>query len=162
MTTPLGQEIVPLESEDQGSSTDCISSLLILEPWESLKHAEFVNYFFFLFLKFDWFIFGCVWSLLLCGFPLVAACGLLPAVASLAEHVLRGYVDFSSCGFSASESNSIASVHRLSRSTACGIFPDQGSNLCPLHWQADPLPLRQQESTVNYFPDGNKTALCQL
>ena len=20
---------------------------------------------------------------------------------------------------------------------ACGIFPDQGSNLCPLHWQAD-------------------------
>lgn len=21
--------------------------------------------------------------------------------------------------------------------TACGIFPDQQSNLCPLHWQAD-------------------------
>ena len=24
-------------------------------------------------------------------------------------------------------------------STACGIFPDQGSNLCLLHWQADSL-----------------------
>ena len=26
-------------------------------------------------------------------------------------------------------------AHRLSCSTTCGIFPDQGSNLCPLHWQ---------------------------
>ena len=25
----------------------------------------------------------------------------------------------------------------LSCSVACGIFPDQGSNPCPLHWQAD-------------------------
>ena len=31
--------------------------------------------------------------------------------------------------------------HRLSCSTAWGIFPDQGSNPCPLHWQADSLPL---------------------
>ena len=29
----------------------------------------------------------------------------------------------------------------LSCSTACGIFPDQGSNPGPLHWQADSLPL---------------------
>ena len=28
-------------------------------------------------------------------------------------------------------------VHGLSCPTACGIFPDQGSNPCPLHWQAD-------------------------
>ena len=27
-------------------------------------------------------------------------------------------------------------AHGLSCSTACGIFPDQGSNPCPLHWQA--------------------------
>ena len=27
--------------------------------------------------------------------------------------------------------------YRLSCPVACGIFPDQGSNLCPLHWQAD-------------------------
>ena len=26
---------------------------------------------------------------------------------------------------------------RLSCSASCGIFPNQGSNLCPLHWQAD-------------------------
>ena len=32
---------------------------------------------------------------------------------------------------------SVVMVHRLSYSAACGIFPDQGSNLCPLLWQAD-------------------------
>ena len=33
-------------------------------------------------------------------------------------------------------------AHRPSRFAACGIFPDQGSNPCPLHWQADSQPLR--------------------
>ena len=28
-------------------------------------------------------------------------------------------------------------VAGLSCPAACGIFPDQGSNPCPLHWQAD-------------------------
>ena len=32
---------------------------------------------------------------------------------------------------------SVVVVHGFSCSVACGIFPDQGSNLCPLHWQAD-------------------------
>ena len=27
-------------------------------------------------------------------------------------------------------------VHGLNCPMACGIFPDQGLNLCPLHWQA--------------------------
>ena len=37
-------------------------------------------------------------------------------------------------------------AHRPSCSVACGIFPDQGSNPCPLHWQADSQPLRHQGS----------------
>ena len=32
---------------------------------------------------------------------------------------------------------SVVVVHGLSCSTVCGIFLDQGSNPCPLHWQAD-------------------------
>ena len=32
---------------------------------------------------------------------------------------------------------SVVVAHGPSCSTACGIFPDQGSNPCPLHWQAD-------------------------
>ena len=49
-------------------------------------------------------------------------CGLLIAVASLiAEHRLWARW-FTSCHA------------RLSYCVACGIFPDQGSNSCPLHW----------------------------
>ena len=37
-------------------------------------------------------------------------------------------------------------------SVACGIFPDQGLNPCPLHWQADSQPLRHQGSpTLTFF-----------
>ena len=32
---------------------------------------------------------------------------------------------------------SVVLAHGPSCSAACGIFPDQGSNPCPLHWQAD-------------------------
>ncbi|KAJ8790918.1 hypothetical protein J1605_021012 [Eschrichtius robustus] len=37
-------------------------------------------------------------------------------------------------------------AHGPSCSAACGIFPDQGLNPCPLHWQADSQPLRHQGS----------------
>ena len=37
-------------------------------------------------------------------------------------------------------------AHGPSCSAACGIFPDQGSNPCPVHWQADSQPLRHQGS----------------
>ena len=43
----------------------------------------------------------------------------------------------SSCGSQALECSSVVVAHGLSCSMACGIFPDQGSNLCPLHWQVD-------------------------
>ena len=38
--------------------------------------------------------------------------------------------------------------HRLSCSITCGIFLDQESNLCPLHWQVDSYPLCHQESPI--------------
>ena len=41
---------------------------------------------------------------------------------------------------------SVVVAHEPSCSVACGIFPDQGSNLHPLHWQADSPPLRHQGS----------------
>ena len=42
----------------------------------------------------------------------------------------------SSCGVQALE-HRLSSCGGLSCSTACGILPDQGSNPCLLHWQAD-------------------------
>ena len=40
-----------------------------------------------------------------------------------------------STGFGARAS--VVAVHRLSCPALCGICPEQGLNLCPLHWQAD-------------------------
>ena len=67
------------------------------------------------------------------GYSLVAARGLLIAVASLvAEHGLEGAWA------------SVVVAHRLSCPEACGISLDQGSNLHVLHWQADSYPLHHQ------------------
>ena len=58
-----------------------------------------------------------------------SSCGewglLFIAVASLVvEHGLQS-------------TGSVVVAQGLSCSAACGTFPDQGTNLCPLHWQAD-------------------------
>ena len=64
----------------------------------------------------------------------IAVHGPLTIAASLvAEHRLR-------------RAGSVIVAHGPSCSTACGNFPDQGSNPCPLHWQADSQPLRHQGS----------------
>ena len=47
---------------------------------------------------------------------------------------------------------SVIVAHGPSCSVACGIFPDRGSNPCPLHWQADSQPLRHQGSpSLDHF-----------
>ena len=46
---------------------------------------------------------------------------------------------------------SVVVAHGPSRSEACGILPDQGSNPCPLHWQADSQPLHHQGSLYGVF-----------
>ena len=46
---------------------------------------------------------------------------------------------------------SVVVAYGPSCSAACGIFPDQGSNPCPLHWQADSQPLRHQGSPIHLF-----------
>ena len=43
---------------------------------------------------------------------------------------------------------SVVVAHGPSCSAACGIFPDQGSNPCALHWQADSQPLRHRGSPI--------------
>ena len=46
---------------------------------------------------------------------------------------------------------SVVVAHGPSCSAACGIFSDQGSNPCPLHWQADCQQLRHQGSPEVLF-----------
>ena len=54
------------------------------------------------------------------------------------------HMGFSSCGTRTlvvarrlQSAGSVVVVHRPNCSAACGIFPDQGSNPRPLHWQVD-------------------------
>ena len=46
---------------------------------------------------------------------------------------------------------SVGVAHMPSCSAACGILPDQGSNPCRLHWQADSQPLHHQGSPSFFF-----------
>ena len=46
---------------------------------------------------------------------------------------------------------SVIVAHGPSCSAVCRIFPDQGLNPCPLHWQADSQPLRHQGSPDTFL-----------
>ena len=45
---------------------------------------------------------------------------------------------------------SVVVAHELSCSKACGIFLNQGSNPCPLHWQVGSYPLCPQRSASSF------------
>ena len=73
------------------------------------------------------------------GYSPVAVRGLLIEAASLCtKHRLYG-------------AGLIVVVHGLTCSLACGILPDQGSNLCLLHQRKDSLPLGHQGSPSTPF-----------
>ena len=81
------------------------------------------------------------------GYSLVAVHGLLLAVASLvAEHGLQDTQVSVVAAPGVQSTGSVVVVLELSCSAACGIFPDQESNPCLLHWQADSSPLSHQGS----------------
>ena len=79
------------------------------------------------------------------GHSLVSVHGLLIVVASLVVELrlwgVRASVvaagGLSSCGSRTPEYRLSSCAHGLSGPVAYGIFPDQGSNLCPLHCKAD-------------------------
>ena len=113
--------------------------------------------FFFLIFLFLYF-FGCVGSSFLCeGFLQLRQVGATLHRGAWASHsrslLLRS--TGSRCA------GSVVVAHGSSCSAACGIFPDQGSNLCPLNWQADSQPLRHQGSPyillyMNFFKPKKK------
>ena len=119
-----------------------------LEPVSPALAGGF--FFFFFFLKFILFIY--LW---LC-WVFVSVRGPSPVAAS------GGHPSSRCAGLSPSQplllqstgsrrAGSVAVAHGPSRSAACGILPDQGSNPCPLHWQADSQPLRHQGSPLFFF-----------
>ena len=87
-------------------------------------------------ISFFFFFFNLFIYLWLC-WVFVSVRGLSPVAAS------RGHSSSQCAGLSLSwplplrSSGSVVVAHGPSCSAACGIFPDQGSNPCLRHWQAD-------------------------
>ena len=112
--------------------------------------ASFCQLFFFFFKildDFNLFIFIYLW---LCwvfvsaqGLSLVVASGGRSSSRCAGLSLLRPLL-LRSTGYR--RAGSVVVAHGPSCSAACGIFPDQGSDPCPLHWQADSQPLRHQGS----------------
>ena len=105
--------------------------------------------FIFKFLKFD---FGCAGSSLLRGFfsscgtqVLIVVASILDSTGSRAQGLQWVWLP------RLQGTGSVVVAHGLSCSMACGIFPDQGSNLCLLLWQADSLSLSHQVSPMVLF-----------
>ena len=92
------------------------------------------------------------------GLPFIVVLRLLKVASLVAEHRLWGSWAsvavvhwLGGCSSWALECGSVAVVHGLSYPKAGGIFPDRGSNPCPLHWQTDSYPLYHQESPLLTF-----------
>ena len=105
-------------------------------PMKSGSTDNWFIFFFFLLIVFRYFFIIYFWL----RWVFVAARGLSLVVVS------RGYSSLRCAGFSlwwlllllSTGSRALVAVAcGLSCSTACEIFPDQGSNPCPLHWQVD-------------------------
>ena len=84
----------------------------------------------------------CAWAFSSCskrgwGLLFVVVRGLLIAVASRCRARALGARASVVVARGLQSAGSVVVAHGLSCSMACGIFPDPGSNRCPLHWQAD-------------------------
>ena len=119
-----------------------ITSLSVLNLFLAIDYFPFFLKFLFIYLRLHW-VFVSVR-----GLSLVVASGGHSSSRCAGLSLSRPLL-LRSTGSRRTGSAIVA--HGPSRSAACGIFPDQGSNPCPLHWQADSQPLRHQGSPIFLF-----------
>ena len=114
-----------------------------LNPRFPLRGIEETSFFFFLIIYFYIYFWLCYVFVSVQGLSLVVASGghssSRCAGLSLSRPLLLRSTGSRRAG-------SVVVAHGPSCSAACGILPDQGSNPCPLHWQADSQPLCHQGS----------------
>ena len=119
-------------------------------PVHTVNYCPFMVYYIFFFINLFIYFWLCWVFVSVQGLSLVAASGGHSsshcAGLSLSRPLLLRSTGSRRAG-------SVVVAHGPSCLTACGIFPDQGSNPCPLHWQADSQPLRHQGSPyiLNYL-----------
>ena len=112
-------------------------SILLIQPVKILQQlpGHLVFFFFFFLVNLFIYLFVDVLGLSFCA----------RAFSSCGE---RGHSSSRCAGLSLSRplllrstssrrAGSVVVAHGPSRSAACGIFPDRGTNPCPLHWQVD-------------------------
>ena len=105
------------------------------------------SFFFFFFLIYLFIYFWLCWVFVsVRGLSLVAESGGHSSLRCVGLSLSRPLLLWST---GSRRAGSVVVAHGPSCSTACGTFPDQGSNLCPLHWQADSQPLRHQGSPTH-------------
>ena len=122
---------------------ELLSSVLSFQP----EGLPLLFLFFFFFNKFIYLFIYYFW---LC-WVFVSVRGLSPVAASGGHSSLRCTALSLSWPLllrstGSRRAGSVIVAHGPSCSPSYGILPDQGSNLCPLHWQADSQPLRHQGS----------------
>ena len=125
---------------------------LTTAPPGKSQHCGFFFFFFLIISTFNYYLFLFFWL-----------CWVFVSVRGLSLVVASGGHSSSRCaGLSLSRplllrstgsrcAGSVVVAHGPSCSAACGIFPDQDSNPCALHWQADSQPLRHQGSPRSTF-----------
>ena len=123
------------------------SFFLLSHPHTQISSTFFFNFNFYLFI----YLFIYFWL-----------CWVFVSVRGLSLVAARGHSSSRCTGLSLSRplllrstgsrhAGSVVVAHGPSCSAACEIFPDQGSNPCPLHWQADSQPLCHQGSPSSTF-----------
>ena len=143
LVTQFVQEVTEGEAREETWSS--VNSSFLLLFFFLMKASLFIYLFYFL---------GLCWVFVsVPGLSLVAASGGHSSSRCAGLSLLRSLLLRSTGSRCA---GSVIVAHRLSCSVACGILPDQGSNPCSLHLQADSQPLRHQGSPHFYFFDPRK------
>ena len=97
--------------------------------------------------------FGCAGSLSLL-YGLFSSCGEQGLLSSCVHKILIAvaFLEWSTGSRAhGPRTDSVVVVHGPSCPAARGVFPDQGSNLCLMHWHVGSLPLSHQGSPVSLF-----------
>ena len=133
----LFKPVPPGSAQEEPAAQQERQSASLLPTLRILKWLDKAVYVlsFVCFLIIYLFIFSCTLGMHCCkGFLQLPCAGFSLLWLLLLRSTGCGCVGFSSV------------AHGLSGSVACGIFLDQRSNPCPLHWRADSQPLDHQRS----------------
>ena len=139
------------------------SNMKVLKPYLRQPGSYHQRFWLWSWLIFFFFLIGSIFFFLFLNFIYLWLCWVFVSVRGPSPAAASGGHSSSRCAdlslsrplllrsTGSRHAGSAIVAHGPSCSVACGIFPDQGSNPCPLHWQADSQPPRHQRSPLVDF-----------